>query len=144
MQNNIPGWTIKADEFSPGVFRVTLTDKDGRRAEVVDNATDAAIDLAKDYAFDIEKKLKRPWNKFLYDFCLLNIGDRPISTKGYNDLAFGSWIVELNNQRLIYDGKDFWLIYQTRDNGEWSDKTIIKYDEIKYTNFIGLINKIKG
>jgi uncharacterized protein YdiU (UPF0061 family) len=144
MRSDIPGWTLKVDEFSPGVFRVTLTDKNGRKAEVIDNATDKTISLAKDYAFDIERQLKKTWNKFLYDFCLLNLEDCSITSTDYNSIDFGSWVVELNTKRLVYDGREFWLVHQIKENGGWTDNTLIKDEELKYSKFKDLIEKLRG
>ena len=143
MDNNIPGWKIKINEFSPGVFRVTLIDKEGRKVEVIDSVTDTTIDLAKDYAFGIERQLKNRWSKFLYDFCIFNLSAKTPATHGYTESAFGSWIFEFIDKRLLYDGKEFLLIFQTKENGNWTNQTIIDKDEVKYSNFIELIKKLK-
>lgn len=71
----LPGWTFKVDEFSPGVYRITMTDPDGRKAEIVDDCNDATVDKCIGYAFDIEKQTKRNWNKFLFDFSNLKLAD---------------------------------------------------------------------
>ena len=143
MSNNIPGWCIKIDEVSSGVYKVTLTDTDGRKAEVVDKASDDTINLAKDYAFDIERRVKRPWNKFLFEFCLLNVVDEHITSSEFHDSVFGSWIIQVGNKRIVYDGKYFCLIYQTQKNDKWVDISIIANEELKYKNFIDLINILK-
>ncbi len=140
MKNNIPGWTIYIDEISNGVFKVTLTDRFGRKAEVVDNASAATIDKAKDYAFDIERKVSKSWNKFLFDFCVMNIGDINILTKRYDENVFGSWFVELADKRFVYDGRDFMLTKQIMQNGVWAESEEIKNDNISYSNFIVLLN----
>jgi len=44
IQKSLPGWTTKINEISNGVFKVTLVDSYGRKAEVVGNATDETID----------------------------------------------------------------------------------------------------
>jgi len=140
MKNNIPGWTIYIDEISNGVFKVTLTDSFGRKAEVVDDASDATIDKAKDYAFDIERKISKAWNKFLFDFCVMNISDTKILTRRYDENVFGSWFVELADKRFVYDGRDFMLTKEIKQNGVWTDSGEIKNDNMTYTNFIALLN----
>ena len=140
MKNNIPGWTICIDEISNGVFKVTLTDNFGRKAEIVDVAAETTIDKAKDYAFNIEKKISKKWNKFLFDFCVMNIGDTNILTKHYDDSDVGSWFVESADNRFVYDGKAFILTKQTIKNGAWSDSRAIKNDDITYSNFLELLN----
>jgi hypothetical protein len=140
MKNNIPGWTIYIDEISNGVFRVTLTDSSGRKAEVVDDASDAAINKAKGYAFIIERKVSKEWNEFLFDFCILNIGDTNVLTKRYDENVFGSWFVEPLDKRVVYDGRNFLLKRQTLKNNCWTDNEEIKSDDITYSNFVDLLN----
>lgn len=140
MKNDIPGWTTCIEEISNGVFKVTLTDSFGRKAEVVDDASDATLDKAKDYAFDIERKVSKAWNKFLFDFCILNIDNTNILAKRYDEIAFGSWFVELSDTRFVYDGRDFMLTKQILNNGAWTDNKEIKNENIAYSNFIDLLN----
>lgn len=140
MKNNIPGWTIYIDEISNGVFKVTLTDSFGRKAEVFDDASDAIIDKARDYAFDVERKVSKEWNKFLFNFCVLNIGDTNILTKRYDENVFGSWFVESSDKRIVYDGRDFILTKQAIKNDIWTVIEEIKNEDITYSKFIGLLN----
>jgi len=130
--NSLPGWTTKIDEISNGVFKVTLTDKFGRKAEVVDNATDETIDKTLSYAFDIEKKVSSNWNKFLFDLCLLRLKDKTITKESYNDKDFGSWLIEVVDKRLLYLGKESWLVSQTQSDNKWFDNYIIKDNELTY------------
>jgi len=141
-KKSIPGWTINIDEISNGVFKVTLTDTFGRKAELVDNATDETIERAVGNAFDIEKQISKNWNLFLYDFSIQKLGDTDIQSKEYNDKAFGSWLIEKQDKRLVYNGKDSWLIFQTKTKGGWTDIDIIKKDELKYSNFVRQINRL--
>lgn len=106
----------------------------------MDDASAATLDKAKDYAFDIERKVSKEWNKFLFDFCILNIGDTNILAKRYDENAFGSWFVELSEKRFIYDGRDFMLTKQILKNGAWTDSEEIKNESITYSNFIDLLN----
>lgn len=129
---SLPGWTTKIDEISNGVFKVTLTDKFGRKAEVVDNATDETIDKALSYAFDIERKVSSNWNKFLFDFCLLRLKDKTITKESYNDKDFGSWFIEVVDKRLLYLAKESWLVSQTKSDNKWFDNYIIKDNELTY------------
>lgn len=57
--NRLPGWSIKIDETSHGVFKVVLTDQFGRKAEVTDNATNETIERAINDAFGIEKQISK-------------------------------------------------------------------------------------
>lgn len=129
---SLPVWTTKIDEISKGVFKVTLTDKFGRIAETVDNATDETIDKTLSYAFDIERKNSSNWNKFLFDFCLLRLADKTITRESYSDKDFGSWFIEVGNKRLLYLGKESWIVSQTQLDSEWFDNYIIKDHELNY------------
>jgi hypothetical protein len=130
--NLLLGWTTKIDEISNGVFKVTLTDKFGRTAEVVDNATDETIHKTLSYAFDIERKISSNWNKFLFNFCLLRLRDKTISKESYNEKDFGSWLIEVVDKRLLYLGKESWLVSQTKSDNKWFDNYIIKDNELTY------------
>ena len=140
MKNNIPGWTIHIDEISNGAFKVTLIDSFGRKAEVVDNASDQTITKAKEYAFDIERKVPKSWNKFLFDFCVTNISDKNIVTKRYDENVFGSWFIELLDNRFVYDGRDLIFTKQIFKDNIWTDRESIKNDDLRYSNLLDLLN----
>ena len=142
-KKSIPGWTIYIDEISNDVFKITLTDAYGRKAEIIDNATDETIEKAIGYAFDIEKQISQNWNLFLYDLVVQKLADKDIKDKQYREKAFGSWFIERQDKRLIYDGKDSWLIFQTKNKGDWKDIDTIKNDDLKYSDYIKLLNKLK-
>ncbi len=141
-KKSIPGWTINIDEISNGIFKVTMTDDYGRKAEIIDNTTDETIERAISDAFDIEKQISKNWNLFLYDLAVQNLSDKDIKYKEYNNQAFGSWFIQRQDKRLVYDGKDSWLILQIKTNGDWTDIDTIKKDELKYSNFIRQINRL--
>ncbi|MEJ7557058.1 MAG: hypothetical protein WKF66_02045 [Pedobacter sp.] len=142
-EKSIPGWTININEISNGVFKVTLNDAFGRKAEVIDNATDETIERAVSDAFDIEKQVSKNWNLFLYDLSNQILDDTDIENREYKDKAFGSWFIEKQDKRLIYDGKDSELILQTRSECNWTNIDGIKRDDLKYSNFVRQINKLK-
>lgn len=137
---SLPGWTTKIDEVSNGVFKVTLVDKYGRKAEVIDIATDETIDRTLSYAFEIERQVSNNWNKFLYDFCLLRLSDNTITQDSYSDKDFGSWFIEVGEKRILFMGKESWMVSQTQSDNKWFDNFIIKDDELTY-NTISLFLK---
>lgn len=140
---SLPGWTTKIDEISNGIFKITLTDKFGRKAEVIDNATDETIDKTLSYAFDIERKSSSNWNKFLFDFCLLRLTDKTITKESYNDKDFGSWwLIEAGDKRFVYLGKQSWLVSQTQSGTEWFDNYIIKDNELTYETILLFLKHI--
>ena len=138
-----PNWTTKIEEISNGFLKVTLTDSLGRKAEFTGNATDDTINKAYAYAFDIEKQVSANWNKFLYDFCISELYDSNITAKEYNDKVFGSWLVEVGNNRIVYMGKDRWLVGQIKKENEWFDKTILNKDELTFPILLAVINSTK-
>ncbi|KAA5544855.1 hypothetical protein [Adhaeribacter rhizoryzae] len=129
---SLPGWTTKVEEVANGVFKIKLTKNFGRKAEIVDNATDETIDKTLSYAFDIERSVSSNWNKFLFEFCLLRLTGKTITKESYYDKDFDSWLIEVGNKRLLYLGKESWLVSQTQDDNEWFDNYIIKDSEITY------------
>jgi hypothetical protein len=140
----LPGWTFKVDEFSPGAYRITLTDEDGRKAEIVDDYNDLTLDKCIGYAFDIERQTKRNWNKFLFDFSNLRLTDLEIERNEYHDKAFGSWTIQTKYKRLLLDGKDGWLIYEEKQNSDWVDKEIIKdFKRVTFEQFKSFIKKVE-
>ncbi|MDR6967244.1 hypothetical protein J2X31_001251 [Flavobacterium arsenatis] len=141
-KKSIPGWTVYIDEVSNGMFKVTLKDSYGHKAEIIDNATDETIERAIGDAFDIEKQISQNWNLFLYNLTVQKLVDKDINNKEYNDKVFGSWFIERQNKRLVYDGKDSLLIFQTKIKNDWTDIDIIKKDEMKYLNFVRQINNL--
>lgn len=142
-EKSIPGWTIYIDEISNGVFKVTLTDTFGRKAEVVDAATEETIERAVSDAFDIEKQISKNWNLFLYELVNQKLSDVDIQQKEYKDEVFGSWVIEKKERRLVYDGKECWLTLQAKTNAGWTDIESIKKDELQYSSLVKQINRFK-
>lgn len=122
---------------------MTRKDANGRKAEIVDNATDETIERTISEAFDIEKQSSKNWNLFLYDLAIQKLVDTDITIKEYDDKVFDSWFIERENKRVVYDGKDAWLLFQTKNNSDWTDIDTIKKDELSYSSFVRLINRLK-
>ena len=140
---SLPGWTTKIDEISNGIFRVTLTDSFGRKTEIVDNATEDTIQRAYQDAFDIEKQVSKNWNRFLYDLCISQLADTTITTKNYNDKTFGSWLIEINNKRLVYIGKNSWLVTQTRTDEKWFDQAVLTKEDLTYSLLMTILRQTR-
>jgi hypothetical protein len=121
---------------------MTRKDANGRKAEIVDNATDETIERTISEAFDIEKQSSKNWNLFLYDLAIQKLVDTDITIKEYDDKVFDSWFIERENKRVVYDGKDAWLLFQTKNNSDWTDIDTIKKDELSYSSFVRLINRL--
>ena len=140
----LPGWTLNVDEFSPGGYRITLTDEDGRKAEIVDDYNDLTLDKCMSYAFDIERQTRRSWNKFLYDFFYLRLKDITIYEHKYHDKSFGSWIILAEHKRLLLDGRDGRLTYEEDLNNDWVEReTIDDFKRVTYEQFKRFVKKMK-
>ena len=145
MRTYLPNWNTKVEEVSNGVFKVTLTDQLGRKVETSDAATDETIEKAIADAFEIEKQATKNWNKFLYDLCLLLFLDNEITFKEYNDRAFGSWFIEISgNKRLVYNGRDYWLITQVKSGKNWNDQESIDNSDLTYPQLLRIIADLKS
>lgn len=142
-QNSLPGWTTKIDEISNGVFKATLLESYGWKAEVIDISTDETIDKTLSDAFDIEKQVSKNWKKFLYDFCFSRLIYDLITETLYNEKDFGSWIIEVNDKRLLFLGKESWLVSQTKSDNKWFDNFIIKDEELTYSTVSVFLNQMQ-
>jgi hypothetical protein len=140
---NLPGWQIQVEEVFGGVHRATLRNLAGKIAEAADTDKSKAMILAFSAAFDIEKKTSSNWSMFLYDLCQDELRDLHILKQQYNDKAFGSWLIELEAHRIIYMGKDFWLVLQFRSGKNWLDGAILSRDELTYPILISMLKATK-
>ena len=129
---SLPGWTTKIDEISNGIIRITLTDKFGRKVEIIDSASIETIAKANNCCFTLEKEVSNNWIKFLFDFCLLQLEGTIITKKSNQEKDVNSWIIEVGDSRLLFLTKESWLISQKQSENIWFDNHIIKEEEITY------------
>ena len=142
IKKSIPNWTIDIDEISNGVFKVTLKDAFGSKVEITDNNLDLTIERATSDAFDIERKVSKNWNLFLYELALHELANKDIRSKKFNYEVFGSWYIEVNDKRLVYDGKDSWLMVQVKTKNNWTDIETVKNEDLQYPNFVRLLHQV--
>jgi hypothetical protein len=138
----LPGWTLTFDEVSNNVYKVTLRDRFGRLSETTDRDLENAIMTVETFAFDMQKQISKGWNKFLYNTCIIKLGDKKIVEKQYHDEVFGSWYILLTDNRILLDGRDFNFCIQVYKN-EWVDTTSIKLSELTYADFVTAIGRTK-
>ena len=139
MRTDLPGWTTKIDEVSNGVIMVTLQGSFGRKAEITDIATEETIYKAVEYAFGIEKQVSANWTKFLFDLCIMNIPENQIEFQEYHEDAFGSWIIQKGQKRIIYDGKESWFIFREETTEHWNDRVFRSEKDLKYSDIIEVV-----
>ena len=130
------------EEVSNNVYKVTLTDYFGRQGETTNTDLEEAITTVETYAFDIEMQTSENWKKFLYDACIIKLGDKKIIEKQYKDEAFGSWDILLKANRILLDGKDFTFCVQVYKEG-WVDTTTIKLSALTFNDFVSAINRLR-
>lgn len=147
-ENIIPNWKLKIEEVSNNVYLVTGKAIYGSEVSYKDSNFDFAIQQCENYAFDIEKQINKEWSKFLYDYLKIKLDKYSIITDRYDRYAFGSWFIEFEDYRVIFDGKDYRMIIQTKDNNSWTEllseniKAFSFSDVLTYCDIIE--RKVKG
>ncbi|ULQ56229.1 hypothetical protein KJS94_16385 [Flavihumibacter rivuli] len=135
----MPGWIINVEEHSNGCFRSAATDSEGRLNEFKGPTAEEAMSNAGEYVFAVERRSFLTWNKFLYDFFILNLGEDRVLSRQYDDAVFGSWWLELPGLRLVYDGKDSILARQSLQAGQWMDEIVLNESAINFDSCLGLL-----
>jgi len=138
----LPGWTFTFDEVSNNIYRVTLTDKFGRQTSTTDTDLEQAIKTCESYAFEIERQISKGWTKFLFDTCILKLGDKTIIEKQYHEETFGSWYILLD-KRIILDNREAVFCVQKCNENNWIDTQSIKLKDLTFNNFIAVISSTK-
>jgi hypothetical protein len=138
----LPGWTARIAEVSNGVYNILLIDNHGRKVETTSADPDVAMTEMLDWAFSVEKRVSLNWNKFLFDLCLNTLDNLNIE-KNFEERPFGSWIVSLENKRIVYDGRDHWLISQIKKGNNWYDIFISTKTDLTLDIFTRLVKSIK-
>jgi hypothetical protein len=129
----IDGWILNFKEVSNNVYTFELTDKFGRKSGCTDHDFERGLETCVSYAFDIEKQINKNWNKFLLDIFKLKLSSQKLTEEVYHEKTFGSWTIQLNNFRIILDGKDYILALQSHDKNKiWTDKENIKLEELTF------------
>ena len=122
---------------------MTLVDKFGRKVETIDNATDDTVKRTIADAFEMEKQTTKNWNRFLYELSLLLLRKFNVTFNEYNDLSFGSWFIEISNRkRIVYNGRDYWLIIQEKKDAEWAELESIENIGLTYYKLLTVIDNL--
>jgi len=129
-------------EVSNGVYQVVMRDRHGRLVELTDDDLELATAKAQGDAFLIEKQISSNWNRFLFELSGLLLQDLPAKNI-YHEMHFGSWVIEWNKMRLVYDGRDSWLTLQQADNDIWDDKIVITKDNLTLESLLNFIKKLR-
>ncbi|WP_281228558.1 hypothetical protein [Flavobacterium aquiphilum] len=138
-------WTLRFDEVTNNVYKVELIDKFGRQTETTDHNLDRAIETCISYAFDIEKQLGNSLNKFTYDLFKYFFEDEKLLVDNYSDKDFGSWTIEKNKKRIILDGRDLQLIFQsTTETSNWTDNFSTKLTDMTFEQINSLKDTFKN
>ncbi|OJW59821.1 MAG: hypothetical protein BGO55_17310 [Sphingobacteriales bacterium 50-39] len=140
----MPGWTPKVTEVSNGVYNILLPDRHSRKVETTGADIDAMMKEVLEGALSVEKQISLNWNKFLFDLCLNILADLNVE-KNFDEKHFGLWIALLSNKRIVYDGRDHWLISQIREGNYWYDACISTKEDLALDvlHFTSLVKSIK-
>ena len=93
-------------------------------------------DLNEEEYFNQQRKVHR--NKFLYDFALAKL--EYYDSSKYTSESFGSWFILIGKKRILYDGKEDFLILQSQISMDWKVQKILKEKELNYLNFLEIVN----
>jgi len=122
----LPGWKMRLSEVSNGHYEVLLTDDYGRQAGTSGIDPNETSVLCEQYALDIEKQISKNFSKFLFDVFILKLKKKVITDQRYNYAAFGSWLIEVANKRVLFDGKEDNLIFEDKEHKIWTERSVIK------------------
>ena len=86
------------------------------------------------------EKQSSHWNRNLFDLCLENL--KSVNKCHYDIKSFGSWSIEFMNKRIVYDGRDSWLILQSLNLTNWIEEEVIKKEDLNDANLFSLLNRI--
>lgn len=139
----LPGWRLFFEEVSNNVYEITLLDESARQAGIKGYDLEGGIRQCAEYAFDIEKQINKNWNEFTFEAALIELTGREILTKRFDNNTFGSWFIELANERIIGDGKESLLIKQKKVESEWQDEAIFNLKNLTYKQFLIAIQENK-
>jgi hypothetical protein len=110
-----------------------------------DHDLDRAIETCLSYAFDIEKQLNNPLNKFTFDTFKYFLADQKLLIEKYHDKDFVSWAIEKTKKRIILDGRDFLLSLQSQtETDNWIDEITINLKDLKFEQLTELKDKFKN
>ena len=138
-------WTLRFDEVSNNVYKVELTDNFGRKSGTTDHDLERAIETCLSYAFDIERQLNNPLNKFTYDTFKYFLADQKLSVEKYSDKDFGSWTIEKTKKRIILDGRDFLLSLQSQTEiDNWVNEITINLKDLTFEQVKQIKDKFKN
>ncbi|WP_299754358.1 hypothetical protein [uncultured Pontibacter sp.] len=139
----LPGWKLLVEEVSNNVYEITLTDDANRKAGTTDSDLEAGIRKCAEYAFEIEKQIRKKWNKFLFEAALIELTKEDILESNYDDDTFGSWFIEFQKERIIRDGKENILIKQLKTTTGWEDEVNFNLRELSYDDFLSAVSQKK-
>ena len=141
----IDRWKLHYDEISNNVYKVELIDNFGRKTATTDHDLERAIETCISYSFDIEKQLENSLNKFTFDTFKYFLANEKLLVENYSDKDFGSWIIEKKMKRIILDGRDLLLTFQSEiETDIWTDDMAIKLTDLTFKQIIELKDKLRN
>jgi hypothetical protein len=85
-----------------------------------------------DSLFNDQKK-SLGWNLFLFNLCV-SLADEKIILKNYSDVFGGSWIIETENKKIIYDGREDILTLLHKVDNVWKNTNAFYKNELSLSS----------
>lgn len=132
----LSGWRLTLEEVSNNVYEITLMDESFRQAGTKDHDLERGIRQCGEYAFDIERQVTKNWNKFLFESALIQLESEEITDKRYDAMGSGSWLIEINDKRIVADGNNNVLTKQSKVEADWVDNFSFEMKNLDYKQFL--------
>ena len=116
----LPGWKLSVDEPENGIYQVTLFHQSGKSTTNTDSDFDQAVRSCQEQAYNIEKEFSNEWGRFLFETCRIKLAGKNVVEEVYHAMHFGSWLIELQHKRLVYDGNEGRLRLQVKSENGWA------------------------
>ena len=136
----IPEWEVTITEVSAGHWQLIGKRSSGNIVEVSVSREDFNR-IAQD-AFEIESQISQNANKTAYIVIKANV--KNISASQYHEQAFGSWFIEKQDCRVVFDGKEGLLLLQVNTSKSWQDEITYRWKNgLNFSEILDAIDYLK-
>lgn len=136
----IPEGEFTITEVSAGHWQLIGKRSSGNIVEVSVSREDFNR-IAQD-AFEIESQISQNANKTAYIVIKANV--KNISASQYHEQAFGSWFIEKQDCRVVFDGKEGLLLLQVNTSKSWQDEITYRWKNgLNFSEILDAIDYLK-
>ena len=122
----IPEWKFSICEVFAGHWQLTGRRSSGNVVEISSSNED--IFRVVKAAFEIECQLSKDLYRTAYLTIEKNITN--ISEQQYLEKVFGSWYIEKQDRRVVFDGRDKLFSFELRKAGVWHDEKVYQWRDM--------------